>query len=392
MMINKNDNIYVKKPEIVEKIEYKYTIPENKYYISQDNRPEYKKKQDQSNAQLGYNKHIEDKKIKEGTEKLIGFMNFLDYAGLATGATGLAKKGLTKGIKMAVKGAAKDAAKKNIDNLNKSAATKLTMEEMRTISGGSKYPANIRRNQKNIDKALGERIPKIPGETYSDLEKAQLEKLKQAGVDISNISKGDINKLFNLKQKEILKYNKNGRVNIINQSKDDNGKDVLTSIDAQFLNGKKRFVGYTDYKKLDDGLNINFVTNYDVKPPVKGVYERGINSGIKLSRALKDPGVVSGKHLMSKSKTYKVWDKYNTKQDLGDIGVHTNVNLGEIGEADGHAYKIMRPSELETITKSVMIDPKIINKNGKIKIDWNSDDIFKIIGTPLILGAKNEDK
>lgn len=43
-MINKNDNIYVKKPEIVEKIEYKYTIPENKHYISQDNRPEYKKK------------------------------------------------------------------------------------------------------------------------------------------------------------------------------------------------------------------------------------------------------------------------------------------------------------------------------------------------------------
>lgn len=66
-------------------------------------------------------------------------MNFLDYAGMATGATGLAKKGLTKGIKMAVKGAAKDAAKKSIDNLNKSAATKLTTAEMSVIKGGSKY-------------------------------------------------------------------------------------------------------------------------------------------------------------------------------------------------------------------------------------------------------------
>lgn len=102
-MINKNDNIYIKRPEIVEKIEYKYTIPENKHYISQDNRPEYKKKQDQSNAQLGYNKHIEDKNIKEGTEKLIGFMNFIDYAGLATGVGSLASKGISKAGKAVLK-------------------------------------------------------------------------------------------------------------------------------------------------------------------------------------------------------------------------------------------------------------------------------------------------
>lgn len=64
-MINKNDNIYIKRPEIVERIEYKYIIPENKHYISQDNRSEYKKKQDQYNAQHKYNKYIEDKQIKE---------------------------------------------------------------------------------------------------------------------------------------------------------------------------------------------------------------------------------------------------------------------------------------------------------------------------------------
>lgn len=102
-MINKTDNTYIKRPEIVEKIGYKYTIPENKHYIFQDNRTNYKKKQDQDNAKYNYSKYIEAKKTKEGTKKLIGFMNFLDYAGLATGAGSLATKGISKAGKTLLK-------------------------------------------------------------------------------------------------------------------------------------------------------------------------------------------------------------------------------------------------------------------------------------------------
>lgn len=121
-MINKNDNIYIKRPEIVERIEYKYIIPENKHYISQDNRSEYKKKQDQYNAQHKYNKYIEDKQIKEGTEKLMGFINFLDYAGLATGATGLSTKIpslLKNGIKYTSKHIRNNIASKEIEKQSK---------------------------------------------------------------------------------------------------------------------------------------------------------------------------------------------------------------------------------------------------------------------------------
>lgn len=391
-MINKNNNIYVKKPEIVEKIEYKYTIPENKHYISQDNRPEYKKKQDQSNAQLGYNKHIEDKNIKEGTEKLIGFMNFLDYAGLATGAAGLIGKGISKGIKMATKGAVKNS----IDNLNKSAIIKLTPMDIMNIKGGNKYstpqaaiveeyidPDELKR--RFIKFARNNEI-KNTNDKIRGRESLLLKKLEEYDIDISGITKEDLEQALN-KRIDLLKQNaKEGRFSII-----DTDKIIGKTFKIKdFVKDKNniRQVGEMDIIPNKKGeFYVGGVKNIDELKKEGKVYERGLNSAINLSNQTTKGGVISGWDLKSANKTYKVWDKFEKEKPISYLGEHSNENI--IGEQynnfNNYVYKLNKPSSLETRTKSAIFNPNILDENGKMKIDWNNPDIFKIIGLPLIM-------
>lgn len=391
-MINKNDNIYVKRPEIVEKIEYKYTIPENKHYISQDNRPEYKKKQDQSNAQYGYDKYIEDKKTKEGTEKLMGFMNFLDYAGLATGAAGLIGKGISKGIKMATKG----AVKKSIDNLNKSAIIKLTPMDIMNIKGGNKYstpqaaiveeyidPDELKR--RFIKFARNNEI-KNTNDKIRGRESLLLKKLEEYDIDVSGITKEDLEQALN-KRIDLLKQKaKEGRFSII-----DTDKIIGKTFKIKdFVKDKNniRQVGEMDIIPNKKGeFYVGGVKNIDELKKEGKVYERGLNSAINLSNQTTKGGVISGWDLKSANKTYKVWDKFEKEKPISYLGEHSNENI--IGEQynnfNNYVYKLNKPSSLETRTKSAIFNPNILDENGKMKVDWNNPDIFKIIGLPLIM-------
>lgn len=391
-MINKNDNIYVKRPEIVEKIEYKYTIPENKHYISQDNRPEYKKKQDQSNAQHEYNKYIEDKNTKEGTEKLMGFMNFLDYAGLATGAAGLIGKGISKGVKIATKG----AVKKSIDNLNKSDITKLTPMEMMNIKGGNKYstpqaatveeyidPDELKR--RFIKFARNNEI-KNTNDKIRGRESLLLKKLEEYDIDVSGITKEDLEQALN-KRIDLLKQKaKEGRFSII-----DTDKIIGKTFKIKdFVKDKNniRQVGEMDIIPNKKGeFYVGGVKNIDELKKEGKVYERGLNSAINLSNQTTKGGVISGWDLKSANKTYKVWDKFEKEKPISYLGEHSNENI--IGEQynnfNNYVYKLNKPSSLETRTKSAIFNPNILDENGKMKVDWNNPDIFKIIGLPLIM-------
>lgn len=404
-MINKNDNIYVKKPEIVEKIEYKYTIPENKHYISQDNRPEYKKKQDQYNAQIGYNKYIEDKKIKEGTEKLKGFITFVDYAGMATGATGLAKKGLTKGIKMAVKGAAKDAAKKSIDNLNKSAATKLTTAEMSVIKGGSKYSTpQAAKAEEYIDPdELKRRFIKFVGgigdESSIDrsiLYNKQMSKLRERGINTFDIKAADYKKALDKRETILRETAPEGRTNIITYRKNEPDAQSFVSKDIyKDKNGEVANIGITEFKRNGSDFNGAWVENYNKIPGEGKVQERGINSGLKFTKEINNTkGITVGDDLMSPEKTEAMLKHFKGKEKTGEIGKARiyDSNGIEVDDKDFPVYRIFEPSDLKTRTKSTVFDPAILDKDSNMKVDWNNPDIFKIIGIPLIMKGVNNDK
>lgn len=404
-MINKNDNIYVKKPEIVEKIEYKYIIPENKHYISQDNRSEYKKKQDQYNAQHKYNKYIEDKKIKEGTEKLIGFMNFLDYAGLATGAAGLTKKGLTKGIKMAVKGTAKGPAKKSIDNLSKSTITKLTPTEMSTIKGGSKYStpqaAKVEEyvNPDELKRRFIKFIGEVGDETPVDrsiLYNKQMSKLRERGINTFDIKAADYKKALDKREAILRETAPEGRTNIITYRKNEPDAQSFVSKDIyKDKNGEVANIGITEFKRNGSDFNGAWVENYNKIPGEGKVQERGINSGLKFTKEINNTkGITVGDDLMSPEKTEAMLKHFKGKEKTGEIGKARiyDSNGIEVDDKDFPVYRIFEPSDLKTRTKSTVFDPAILDKDGNMKVDWNNPDIFKIIGIPLIMKGVNNDK
>lgn len=400
-MINKNDNIYVKKPEIVEKIEYKYTIPENKHYISQDNRSEYKKKQDQSNAQLGYNKHIEDKKIKEGTEKLMGFMNFLDYAGLATGAAGLIGKGVSKGFKMATKG----AVKKSIDNLNKSTVTRLTPTEMMNIKGGSKYSTpQAARVEEYIDpEELKRRFIKFIGGigdeakvNKSILYNKQMSKLRERGIYTFDIEPADYKKALDKRDKILRETAPEGRTNIITYKDKDNSPQTFSSRDVyKDKNGKITDIGISEFEREGNNFKGQWVNNYNNIPGEGKVQERGINSALRFMKEIGNAeGITIGHDLVSPRKTVKMFknfDEVNKTDGIGKIRLYDS--KGELYKINKFPiYKISKPSDLKTRTKSTVFDPTILDKDGNMKIDWDNPDIFKIIGLPLIMKGVDNDK
>lgn len=400
-MINKLDNTYIKRPEIVEKIEYKYTIPENKHYISQDNRPEYKKKQDQSNAQLGYNKHIEDKKIKEGTEKLIGFMNFLDYAGLATGAAGLIGKGISKGVKMATKG----TVKKSIDNLNKSTITKITPTEMMNIKGGSRYstPQAARVEEYVNPDELKRRFIKFIGEVGDEtpvdrsiLYNKQMSKLRERGINTFDIKAADYKKALDKRESILRETAPEGRTNIITYRKNEPDAQSFVSKDIyKDKNGEVANIGITEFKRNGSDFNGAWVENYNKISGEGKVQERGINSGLKFTKEINNTkGITVGDDLMSPEKTEAMLKHFKGKEKTGEIGKARiyDSNGIEVDDKDFPVYRIFEPSDLKTRTKSTVFDPTILDKDGNMKIDWNNPDIFKIIGLPLIMKGTGDEK
>lgn len=400
-MINKNDNIYVKRPEIVEKIEYKYTIPENKHYISQDNRPEYKKKQDQSNAQHEYNKYIEDKNTKEGTEKLMGFMNFLDYAGLATGAAGLIGKGISKGIKMATKG----AVKKSIDNLNKSAITKLTPMDIMNIKGGNKYstPQAAIVEEYISPEELKRRFIKFIGEIgdnttidRSILYNKQMNKLKEKGIKPFDITHADYKKALDKREAILRETAPEGRTNIITYRENEPDAKSFVSKDIyKDKNGNVTDIGITEFLKKGDDFNGAWVENYNKISGEGKVQERGINSGLMFTNEINNTkGITVGDDLMSPEKTEAMLKHFKGKEKTGEIGKARiyDSNGIEVDDKDFPVYRIFEPSDLKTRTKSTVFDPTILDKDGNMKVDWNNPDIFKIIGLPLIMKGVNNDR
>ena len=87
----KQDNTRVAKP--VEQKFFKRVYQPSQTYLSQDNRTQLQHEEGRKKADEAYNQQLKDKNTAEALNHLIGFNNFLDYAGLGIGAGALLKKG-----------------------------------------------------------------------------------------------------------------------------------------------------------------------------------------------------------------------------------------------------------------------------------------------------------
>ena len=140
------------------------------------------------------------------------------------------------------------------------------------------------------------------------------------------------------------------------------------------------------------GLGVSMVENSTQIHPEQyneiqhGIQERLTNSAIDVAKQQEYEGVVSGEVLLSPERTIKMYPKYKYKRLLDENGrYHWENHNPEMLEQSGSVYMLEKPT-YETITKSQIFDPRIIDRNGKMKINWSKGaTLFNSIASPLTL-------
>ena len=269
-----------------------------------------------------------------------------------------------------------------------------------SFSIGSNTTSNITDNFLKFTGGNGKPLQPAVPRTQAQIE--LYARLKDAGVDMSKISIKDINKALQLREQQLIQSGKSFSY----QQPVTNNSEIIYSID----NGVK--TGYIDLRKpfqdgsmfspeaweayinnpRKQGLGIGMVENSTqthpelYNTPIKGIQERLTNSAIDVSKQQGYKGVVSGETLLSPEKTTRLYPKYKYKRLLDQNGrYHWENHNPEMSEQSGPVYMLEKPT-YKTITKSQIFDPRIIDKNGKMKINWGKGaTLFNSVALPLTL-------
>lgn len=125
-------------------------------------------------------------------------------------------------------------------------------------------------------------------------------------------------------------------------------------------------------KILNRSYNWNGSRNYR-KPLYKGVGERLMNGAIEMANYEGFDGIGSGFYLNKPEATLSTWKHYPVKSQIGNTGMHTysSASSAPITTFNGPIMSLNKPS-YPIMLKSVNFDPKIIDSNGMMHIDWNN--------------------
>lgn len=367
--------------------------------LSQDNRSKWQHEQASKQADKGYNKYMEAKKTEQGLDRLNQFATFTDYAGLATGIGGL----LGKGVRYAGKRIGKKLAQGFANNQRLGIVAPQFQGKSDITERFLKFVGGRRGIPVDINKLRG-------------AEKLQALKLQEAGVDLSKVSQENIKAALQLREWQIMKTSPEGRFNVIKPTESASNNQIVS--DYNKVNGRETKVGETKLFTSGSGnISIGGTNNISNNPNIHKVEERGLNSAIQLSNQSGLNGVITGSDLKSAPKTYKVWEHFPEKELIGNYGDHSNANMVEealksgkiqqspdidkdfliddISQMKGDSkrlllnnapvYRLTKPSNLPTKTKSTIFDPNVIDKTGKMNIDWNDPNIFRV-GLSTVLG------
>ena len=153
-----------------------------------------------------------------------------------------------------------------------------------------------------------------------------------------------------------------------------------------------------------------------------GVQERGLNAAIKVANSEGGEGVVSGEWWLSAPKQQHVVQKYHDREVIGNTGQHYNTNMVEerinkavregfpieddgaesfassmldlrrAGDIERKAlfnqpFWLLRTPTYDVPVKSTLFNPTIIDKFGKMYIDWSNPNIFKGVAYPTLIGT-----
>ena len=230
---------------------------------------------------------------------------------------------------------------------------------------------------------------------------------EREGVDLSRIGVEDLDKIYNQRWSALMK-DRPDRFSIIEPV----GISGYNLTDYQGL----RPVGSGQVLTHDSGNlyfgNITNNTRFD-EVPIKGVFERGLNSILNVAHSEGRNGVITGEQYLSAPRQIPVVEKFVEKQVLPDRGYHSNFNLvkdyrkrnklplfnwndeekivsslsdmkaaGETQEVifpNAPAWLLTQPT-FHVPTKATIFSPRSIDASGNMIINWSDSNIFKGLG------------
>ena len=260
-------------------------------------------------------------------------------------------------------------------------------------------PANIvRKGGNEITRRYLKYVGQNPDKTFAGmkinpnkltpLQKQQLQILLDNGVDPHYITSKNIDKALQLREKALFDsapsnwvYHKpkwDDDLEIMEDQLFDlnNAKTVtpeLALYDVAYETPKDYAINNAYMTLTDDEfskhLDIGMVRK--TNPHAKGTYEHLLNAATNLAKFKKRKGVLSGRDLMSPDVTKHLWNKYEDKELFAkNVGMHLygTYQPGDIMSIKSPTYKVPE-------TKSILFNPSILSDDGKMNIDWNSEDI-----------------
>ena len=236
---------------------------------------------------------------------------------------------------------------------------------------------------------------------YTDLQKQQLELLKQGGVDISNISPEQLDLARRLRNITIQEqapstyYRSNYTLDNprfysifkITNKKPIGKIDIINPFTKQQMVDRK-----IPEEVINQRINTpSYASSIGMVQNLSNGKEHGIQVNMTdatinqaLQRGFK--GVKSGEELLWPEKTTKMYKKYQDKIVLNNNGIyHWNSETTN----NNPIYLLKSPSQ-QIISKDELFDPSIIDENGKMYINWLDPNIYKtLITTELGLNFNN---
>ena len=235
---------------------------------------------------------------------------------------------------------------------------------------------------KFIGKSPNQKQQSITFTQGQEQEKLLFQQLQEAGVDVSKLTLEDLQTALN-KRAQIIKSSGPKSYTIVEPDKTF-GNTVTTLKDIRQGDQVGQMV-VLDTK--DPYLHIAATDNFG--KGAHNVSEKMLNSATEVAKTFEKKGVVTGEELLSPEITVEhVWPKFDKKL-IGNYGEQYWSKHTRLPDKQGTpVYSIETPTQ-QVSTKSIIFDPHVIDALGKMKIDWNDGNIYKVIvPTGAVVGEK----
>lgn len=222
-------------------------------------------------------------------------------------------------------------------------------------------------------------------------EKLLVKELQSNGVDVYNLTREHLTEALNKRAKLLYETAPDKRHALI-FPKQTSGRQVVV-----YDKPSEPYVGIMKTSVQEGGLEV---------PEIYQSYSQGTKVGRDLYdaalRSIQSEGGIgirSADNLLDARPTLGTLKHYRDKQVIANSGVHRymkTVNGEKVPDkvlVNQPVYKLTQPTNVNLPAKSVVFDPKIIDKNGVMYINWSDPNVLhSVIPTTFLWTGYNLNK